>query len=69
MFVNTRITAIKSDYFPVKYYLSNWTLNVFLTQSANQNMHTFNFLSIKIYLKFLKALPHVSVFRPSSGRL
>ena len=30
-------------------------------------MHTFNFLFIKIYLKFLKILLHVSVIRPSSG--
>ena len=40
-----------------------------LTQSANQHMHTFNFLFIKTYLKFLKTLLHVSVIRPSSGSL
>jgi hypothetical protein len=40
-----------------------------VTQSANQYMHTFNFLFIKTYLKFLKALLHVSVIRPSSGSL
>ena len=39
------------------------------TQSANQHMHTFNFLFIKTYLKFLKTLLHVSVIRPSSGGL
>jgi len=38
-----------------------------ITQSANQHMHTFNFLFIKIYLKFLKTLLHVSIIRPSSG--
>ena len=38
-------------------------------QSANQHMHTFNFLFIKTYLKFLKTLLHVSVIRPSSGSL
>ena len=27
-----------------------------VTQSANQHMHTFNFLFIKIYLKFLKVI-------------
>ena len=40
-----------------------------VTQSANQRMHTFNFLFIKTYLKFLKTLLHVSVIRPSSGSL
>ena len=40
-----------------------------VTQSANQHMHTFNFLFIKNYLKFLKTLLHVSVIRPSSGSL
>jgi len=40
-----------------------------ITQSANQHMHTFNFLFIKTYLKFLKTLLHVSVIRPSSGSL
>ena len=40
-----------------------------LTQSANQHMHTFNFLFIKTYLKFLKTLLHVSVIQPSSGSL
>ena len=40
-----------------------------VTQSANQHMHTFNFLFIKTYLKFLKTLLHVSVIRPSSGSL
>ena len=32
-------------------------------------MHTFNFLFIKTYLKFLKTLLHISVIRPSSGSL
>jgi len=40
-----------------------------VTQSANQHMHTFSFLFIKTYLKFLKAILHVSVIRPSSGSL
>jgi len=42
-----------------------------VTQSANQHMHTFNFLFVKTYryLKFLKTLLHVSVIRPSSGSL
>ena len=40
-----------------------------VTQSANQHMHTFNFIFIKTYLKFLKTLLHVSVIRPSSGSL
>ena len=40
-----------------------------VTQSANQHVHTFNFLFIKTYLKFLKTLLHVSVIRPSSGSL
>ena len=40
-----------------------------LTQSANQHTHTFNFLFIKTYLKFLKTLLHISVIRPSSGSL
>ena len=40
-----------------------------VTQSANQHMHTFNFLFIKTYLKFLKTLLHVLVIRPSSGTL
>ena len=40
-----------------------------VTQSANQHMHTFNFLFIKTYLKFLKTLLHVSGIRPSSGSL
>jgi len=39
------------------------------TQSANQHMHTFNFLFIKTYLKFLKTLLHFSVIRPSSRSL
>ena len=39
------------------------------TQSANQHTHTFSFLFIKTYLKFLKTLLHVSVIRPSSGSL
>ena len=39
-----------------------------VTQSANQHMHTFNFLFVK-NLKFLKTLLHVSVIRPSSGNL
>ena len=45
----------------------NTSFNV--TQLANQHMHTFNFLFIKTYLKFLKTLLHVSVIRPSSGSL
>jgi len=36
---------------------------------ANQHMHTFSFLFIKTYLKFLKTLLHVSVIRPSWGSL
>ena len=40
-----------------------------VTQSANQHMHTFNFLFIKTFLKFLKTLLHVSVIRPSSRSL
>jgi len=32
-----------------------------VTQSANQHMHTFNFLFIKTYLKFLKTFLHVLV--------
>jgi len=42
-----------------------------VTQSANQHMHILNFflIFIKIYLKFLKTLLHVSVIRPSSGSL
>ena len=40
-----------------------------VTRSANQHMHTFNFLFIKIYLKFLKTLLHVSVIQPSLGSL
>ena len=40
-----------------------------VTQSANQHMHTFNFLFIKTYLKSLKTLLHVSVNRPSSRSL
>ena len=34
-----------------------------VTQWANQHMHTFNFLFIKTYLKFLKTLLQVSVIR------
>jgi len=40
-----------------------------ITQLANQHMHTFNFLFITTYLKFLKTLLHVSVIRSSSGSL
>ena len=51
-------------------YGSIYANNVYnVTQSAKQLMHTFNFLFIKIYLKFLKTLLHVSVIRPSSGSL
>ena len=48
--------------------MTAWSF-ISVTQSANQHMHTFNFLFIKTYLKFLKTLLHVSVIRPSSGSL
>ena len=40
-----------------------------VTQLANQHMHSFNFLFIKTYLKFLKTLLHVSFIQPSSESL
>jgi hypothetical protein len=53
-------------------WMNNFKINVTRrsdTQSANQHMHTFNFLFIKTYLKFLKTLLHVLVIRPPSGSL
>ena len=56
-------------FFTVEMLGLNATKPVIVTQSANQHMHTFNFLLIKTYLKFLTTLLHVSVIRPSSRRL
>jgi len=57
--------SVKHDY--IILYLHR-ALNK-VTPSANQHMHTFNFLFLKTYLKFLKTLLHVSVIRPSFGSL